>query len=142
MDTKDNIYNNDNNHSHSSADSSEKKTILYIEDNAVNRELVHCIIDLRSNLICIEAEDGKQGVELARRHLPHVILLDLKLPDMDGFTVLQHLKGNPETATIPVIALTGGAPLQDEKSTGFKGFLSKPLDINKFYDTLDSILQS
>jgi len=123
--------------------SSGKYTILYIEDNSTNRELVRYIIDLRPNLVYIEAEYGEEGLQLALQHHPDLILLDLHLPDIDGFTVFSRLAKNPETSDIPVIALTGSASPTDIQKTrvaGFKKFLSKPIDIKAFYNALDSIL--
>ncbi len=122
---------------------SRKYTVLYIEDNPTNRELVRHILELRSNFLYLEAENGKQGLQISKHHHPDLILLDIHLPDMDGFTVFKHLQNAPETADIPVIALTGSASpvdIQIGSAMGFKDFLSKPIDIKIFFAALDSAL--
>ena len=127
----------------STTGSSTKHTVLYIEDNSTNRQLVRYIIDMHPDLTLIEAENGTQGLEAARRFRPHLILLDIHLPDMDGFTVFRHLQSDPDTAHIPVVALSGSAApsdIQRGNMTGFKKFLSKPINIMEFNSTLDAIL--
>ncbi len=122
---------------------SKKQILLYIEDNSTNRELVRYIIDHRSGLIYLEAENGRQGLEMGKCHHPDLILLDIHLPDMDGFTVLRHLKSDPETADIPVIALTGSttaADIRKASEIGFTKFLSKPINIKEFNSALDAAL--
>ncbi len=131
--------------SSNSCDVPTKKSILYIEDNSTNRELVRYIIDMRPNLVYLEAENGKEGLDFAQRHQPDLIFLDIHLPDMDGFTVLSHLAQAPETSDIPVIALTGNASAIDIPTglaAGFKEILPKPIDIKKFFNVLDTILGS
>jgi CheY-like chemotaxis protein len=126
------------------ADSRGKHTVLYIEDSSTNRQLVRYILDLRPDLTLLEAEDGTQGLEIARRHKPDLILLDIHLPDMDGFAVFKHLQNDPDTAHIPVVALSGSAaPADIERgmTVGFKKFLSKPIDIKLLFTTLDTILR-
>jgi CheY-like chemotaxis protein len=144
METKKSYPATGTNISEQDAESFRKYTILYIEDNSTIRELVRYIIDLRPNLVYLEAENGKQGLELAQRHHPDLILLDIHLPDMDGFTVFSGLTHTPETSDIPVIALTGSASeidIQKGLAAGFKKFLPKPIDIKEFYNALDTILE-
>ena len=127
----------------STGGSSTKHTVLYIEDNSTNRQLVRYIFEMHPDLTLVEAEDGTQGLEAARRFRPHLILLDIHLPDMDGFTVFRHLQNDPDTAHIPVVALSGSAApadIQRGKMTGFRKFLSKPINIMEFNSTLDAIL--
>jgi CheY-like chemotaxis protein len=120
-----------------------KRTVLYIEDNSTIRQLLRYIIDLRPGFTLLEAENGAQGLEMARIHRPDLILLDIHLPDMNGFKVFEHLQKNPGTAKIPVVAMSGSAAPSDiEKGlrAGFKQFLSKPINIKEFLGTLDSIV--
>lgn len=122
--------------------SSKKHTVLYIEDNSTNRQLVRYIVDLRPELTLLEAEDGAQGLEMIRRHRPDLVLLDIHLPDMDGFTIFEQLQNDPDTAQIPVVALSGSAApadIQRGMTVGFKKFLSKPINIKVFFSTLDTI---
>ena len=124
------------------ARSSRKHTVLYIEDNSTNRQLVRYIVDLRPDLTLLEAEDGAQGLEMVRHHRPDLILLDIHLPDMDGFTIFKQLQNDPDTAHIPVVALSGSAApadIQRGMTVGFKKFLSKPINIKVFFSTLDTI---
>jgi CheY-like chemotaxis protein len=98
---------------------------------------------MRPNLVYLEAENGKKGLDFAQRHHPDLIFLDIHLPDMDGFTVLSHLSNTPETSDIPVIALTGNASAIDIPAglaAGFKEILSKPINLKAFFNVLDTIL--
>ena len=125
------------------AGSPRKRTVLYVEDNSTNRQLLRCIIDLRPDLTLLEAEDGAQGLEMIRRHRPDLILLDIHLPDMDGFMVFKHLQKDPDVAHIPVVAMSGSAApgdIQRGLTTGFRKFLPKPINIKELYDTFDAIL--
>jgi CheY-like chemotaxis protein len=120
-----------------------KHIVLYIEDNSTIRQLLRHIIDLRPGVILLEAENGAQGLAMALSRKPDLILLDIHLPDMNGFKVFEHLQKNPDTANIPVVAMSGSASPSDiEKGlrAGFRQFLPKPIDIKGFLGTLDSIL--
>jgi CheY-like chemotaxis protein len=119
-----------------------KHTVLYIEDNYTIRQLLRYILDLRPGITLLEAENGTQGLEMVLRHKPGLVLLDIHLPDMNGFTVFQHLQDNPDTASIPVVALSGSAAPSDiEKAlkTGFMKFLPKPIDIKELLSTVDAV---
>ena len=120
-------------------------SLLYIEDSVVNRRLVQQIINRQDNLTLLTAPDGKQGLELAETHQPELILLDIGLPDMDGYEVLAQLKNNENTRKIPVIALSANAMAEDlerGKQAGFNTYLTKPLNIPLLLKTLDSLLNS
>jgi CheY-like chemotaxis protein len=83
------------------------------------------------------------GIELAKSELPDLILLDLRLPDMDGITAFKELKSIKETENIPVIALTANAiDGESEKALtlGFKNYITKPLDIENFLNIIDKVL--
>ena len=118
-------------------------TLLYIEDNELNRMLLASIIEKRPSFALLSAVDGRQGVEMALRLRPDLILVDIGLPDIDGFAVLQELQKHPETRKIPLVALSGNASKEDiEKAyvAGFVGYLTKPLNIGLLFETLDGIL--
>ncbi len=120
------------------------RTILYIEDNAANRQLIEMIIELRADLTLILAEDGLTGLREAEEQQPDLILLDISLPDMDGREVLTRLRKNSKTREIPVISLSGD-PLVQPGTPGdpaFDGSLAKPIEIGKFYATIDQHLRS
>ena len=117
--------------------------VLYIEDNEVNIKLVGHIFSLRKNIIYLSTTKAMAGIELAKSELPDLILLDLRLPDMDGITAFKELKSIKETANIPVIALTANAiDGESEKALtlGFKNYITKPLDIENFLNIIDKVL--
>ena len=121
----------------------QQNTVLYIEDNAANRQLVEMILARRPNVTLLMAETGGSGLKLANEQLPGLILLDLSLPDMDGVDVLTRLKEDSWTATIPVFALSGDPHLQyRDGAPAFDGFLAKPIDIQKLFSVIDQYLNS
>jgi CheY-like chemotaxis protein len=92
----------------------------------------------------LSAQDGKIGLELARTHLPEMILMDINLPGINGFQALKTLQQDPTTAHIPVIALSANAMLYDiEKglAAGFFRYLTKPIKLNEFMIALDEALK-
>ncbi len=118
-------------------------TILYIEDDAANRQLVEFILARRPDLTLIEAENGKEGVKMAFAYLPNLILLDLSLPDTDGFEVLKELLENTKTMKIPTIAISGNSSAMDIQKgldAGFDGYLTKPVNIETLYNAIDTNL--
>jgi CheY-like chemotaxis protein len=119
------------------------RTILYIEDNPANLRLVQEIVACRAGLRLLTARDGHAGLALAQMERPAVILMDLNLPGMSGFEVLAQLRRDPETALIPVVALTANAMPRDIErglSAGFARYLTKPIDIEQFNEAIDGVL--
>lgn len=115
-------------------------TILYVEDNPTNMLLVELALRRRPSCRLIPAALGRLGLELACRHLPDLVLLDLHLPDVGGEEVLEKLKSNPATAGIPVVIVSADATTKRIKSLraqGAVGYLTKPLDLVRFFETLD-----
>jgi CheY-like chemotaxis protein len=105
-------------------------TILVIEDNSLNLELVGEVL-IAAGMRVIEARTGHAGLEAALQQRPALILLDIRLPGLDGFAVLQCLKANPATAAIPVIALTAQAMVGDREQAlkaGFDHYIPKPIN--------------
>jgi signal transduction histidine kinase/ActR/RegA family two-component response regulator len=124
-------------------DAAEPHLLLYVEDNPANLRLVEEIVAFRRDLRLLAAPDGHLGLQLARAHRPHAILMDLNLPGMSGFEVLKQLRSDPETAAIPVIALTANAMPRDVErglAAGFHRYLTKPIDIEKFTEAINSTL--
>lgn len=118
-------------------------SVLYIEDNAENLALVEQLIARRADLTMLSAMDGPAGIELARARQPDVILMDINLPGMNGFEVLQCLRDDAATARIPVLALSSDAyPRQIEKgmNAGFFQYLTKPFKFSDFQGALDTCL--
>ncbi len=119
------------------------KKILYIEDDLSLRRLVQFILERRDDLEMIEAETGFQGVKMAVEQRPDMILLDLSLPDLNGYDVFARLQSDDGVRKIPVIALSGDSLPEDiEKGlqAGFRDYLTKPIDIKTFYALLDETL--
>jgi CheY-like chemotaxis protein len=117
-------------------------TVLYIEDSEANRQLVAFILESKEYLTLLCAPDGTRGIAMARNHLPDIILLDISLPDIDGYSVLASLKGDPTTAKIPVIALSGYAapPTDNNSPMRFDRYLMKPITIAPLCEAIDELL--
>jgi signal transduction histidine kinase/ActR/RegA family two-component response regulator len=112
--------------------------VLYVEDNPANLALVEQILARHGGVRLISADDGPQGLALAREQQPALILMDIHLPVMDGYEVLARLRADPATRTIPVVALTAQAMPHDARraiQAGFDEYVSKPIDVPVF-DTL------
>lgn len=109
-------------------------TVLYVEDNADNLELVEQILTRHPNVTFLAATNGLAGILLAREHQPDAILMDINMPSMSGLAVLEVLLGDPKTAGIPVVALSSDAyPKQIEKGivAGFFCYMTKPFMIDE-----------
>ncbi len=120
-------------------------TLLYVEDNPANLMLVEELIARRPDITLSSATDALTGIELARATQPDVILMDIKLPGMNGMQALEILAADPATAHIPVVALSANAmPGDIEKglAAGFFRYLTKPIKVNEFMETLDALLTS
>ena len=121
----------------------QKHTLLYVEDNISNLKLVTQILARRSDIVMITAQTGKLGLDLAYAHQPDVILLDIMLPDMDGYQMVEHLRSREETQSTPLVALSANAMPRDIErglKAGFTHYLTKPLNINQFMSVMDEVL--
>jgi len=120
------------------------RTLLYIEDNVANMQLVEQLIARRPDLRLLSAGDGTRGIALAHIHQPEVILMDINLPGISGIQALKILREDPATAHIPVLAISANAmPLDIERGmkAGFFRYLTKPIKVSEFMDTLDLALE-
>jgi signal transduction histidine kinase/ActR/RegA family two-component response regulator len=118
------------------------RRVLYIEDNPANLKLIRKIIGLRPEFTLLDAMNAELGLEIARRELPDLILLDINLPGMSGIAAIAQLQAWPETAAIPVVAVTANAMKHDierGKSAGFADYLTKPVDIARLHQILDTL---
>jgi PAS domain S-box-containing protein len=118
------------------------RTILYIEDNPSNLELVERVLATRPGLKLISAMQGSRGIELARDHRPDVILLDLHLPDMSGEEVLRALREDPATEQMPIVVITADATrrtFSELFAAGADDFLTKPLDVKRLIEVVESV---
>jgi len=119
--------------------------ILQIEDNETNFRLAERILMDRPNIELLWATSGAKGFELAMKHSPTLILLDLNLPDIHGNDVLVQLRNNPATEKIPVIILSADvSPARIERTLqlGARDYLIKPFDIKRFLFLVDEALYS
>jgi two-component system, cell cycle response regulator DivK len=108
--------------------------ILIIEDNDKNRKLVRDVLQFKGYRTS-EAETAEVGLALARESRPALILMDIQLPGMSGIDALEHLRADPVTRDIPVMAVTASAMTQDRQkilAAGFDAYESKPIDVKGF----------
>jgi len=120
------------------------RSVLYVEDNRANMELVAQLIARRPDLCLLGAEDATRGIALVRQHHPDVILLDINLPGISGLQALKILKEDPDTRQIPVLALSANAMPRDIErglAAGFCRYLTKPIRVTEFMQALDVALQ-
>ena len=116
--------------------------LLYIEDNGVNVLLVEELVKSLSGLRIVSETTGTAGVERARALRPDLILVDMQLPDFDGFEVLRRLRAHPQTASIPCIALSANAMPDDIErglASGFDDYWTKPIRFKPFLEALDRL---
>jgi CheY-like chemotaxis protein len=119
-------------------------TLLYVEDNPENLKLVEQIIARRPEMSLLTAVTGMSGIEIARASHPDVILMDINLPELNGFEALKILRSDPITVHIPVIALSANAMTRDIKKgmeAGFFRYMTKPIKVNEFMEALDEALE-
>jgi two-component system cell cycle response regulator DivK len=112
--------------------------ILVVEDNPDNCELVRFLLE-NAGYEVLAARTGSQGLEMAVQELPDLILMDLTLPVMDGWTAARELKANTKTAHIPLLALTAHTLPGDRQralESGFNGYISKPINIARFTESI------
>ena len=115
-----------------------RKTVLIVEDNELNMKLFHDLLEAHGYDI-IGTRNGIEALDLARRHRPDLILMDIQLPEVSGLEVTKWLKDDPELRSIPVVAVTAFAMKGDEeriRQGGCEAYLSKPISVAKFIDTV------
>lgn len=118
-------------------------TVLYVEDNAINALLVVEVLRQWPEVRVVVAIDGASGLEQARQLQPDVLLLDMQLPDMDGLQVLKHLKQEPATQQLKVVALSANAMSTDVDATlraGACAYWTKPIDFAPFLEKMRGLL--
>ena len=120
-----------------------RSSILYIEDNPANLRLVEEVIKIKTNYVFLSAIDPREGLTMADKYKPNLILLDINLPGMDGYAVLEELQKNIVLREIPVIAVSADAMVNDlEKgiAAGFSDYIPKPINILKLINTIDTFM--
>jgi PAS domain S-box-containing protein len=119
-------------------------TVLYIEDNIGNVRLLERLLVHKPNVRLITSLEGRLGLQLAQQHRPDLILLDVHMPDLSGYEVLELLRDDVRTASIPVVMLSADASheqIQRFRDAGARDYLTKPLDLQHFLGQLDVYLQ-
>jgi len=118
--------------------------VLYVEDNADNRMLVRRIL-MAYDIDVDEADNARDGIEMAKTNPPDLILMDLSMPEMDGLTAMQHIRQIPHLAGVPVVALTANVREGDREMSlkaGADGYIGKPIDVDKFPDQVLNFVRS
>lgn len=118
------------------------ETILIVEDNAINMELATDLLEA-AGYVVHQARSAEEAIQAAQAVHPHLILMDVSLPGMDGLAATRALKSDPATRAIPVIILTAHAMKGDEdkaKVAGCAGYITKPIDTRAFPQTVARIL--
>jgi len=118
--------------------------LLYVEDNPANLRLIEQLIARRPEMRLLTAQNGNDGINLARASLPDVILMDINLPGISGIEAMQILRLDPLTAHIPIVALSANAIPRDIAKgleAGFFRYLTKPIKVNQFMDTMNEVME-
>ncbi|NOZ00040.1 MAG: response regulator [Chloroflexi bacterium] len=109
-----------------------KVTVLYVEDNAENRTLVRRVLEAEGYRM-IEADSAVQAFQQIKAHHPQLILMDINMPDVDGYTLTSQIKSLPDSRNIPIIAVTANVMRGDRERSleaGCDGYIQKPIDID------------
>jgi signal transduction histidine kinase/CheY-like chemotaxis protein len=122
-----------------------RHAVVYIEDNLANITLVQRIIAQRNDIELLPAMQGRLGIDLARQHRPALILMDLHLPDIPGEEVLQRLRDDPVTRSIPVVVVSADATtgqIQRLQAAGASAYLTKPFNVRELLDTVTQLVET
>jgi CheY-like chemotaxis protein len=117
--------------------------ILVVEDNEKSRKLVRDVLTFKGYEV-IDAETGEEGVRLAQKRRPSLILMDIRLPGIDGIEALGQLRAEPATREIPVLAMTASVMTEDRQKVmdaGFDAFQSKPIKVKDFVTAVAQLLE-
>src|SRR6516225_7478497 len=118
------------------------KTVLIVEDNELNMKLFHDLLEAHG-YDTVGTRNGIEALDLARKHHPDLILMDIQLPEVSGLEVTKWLKDDPDLKSIPVVAVTAFAMKGDEeriREGGCEAYLSKPISVGKFIETVRTFL--
>ena len=118
------------------------KTVLVVEDNELNMKLFHDLLEA-SGYNIVQTRNGLEAIDLARKHRPDLILMDIQLPEVSGLEVTKWLKEDDDLRSIPVIAVIAFAMKGDEeriRQGGCEAYLSKPISVTKFIETVKTYL--
>jgi two-component system cell cycle response regulator DivK len=119
------------------------KTVLIVEDNELNMKLFNDLLEAHG-YATVQSRNGVAAIDLARKHRPDLILMDIQLPEVSGLQVTQWIKDDEDLRHIPVIAITAFAMKGDEEKIrqgGCEAYLSKPISVVKFLETVRNYLE-
>jgi len=117
--------------------------ILIVEDNDKNRKLVRDVLTFKG-YETVESETGEEGVRLAEERRPSLVLMDIRLPGIDGVEALRRLRAEPTTRGIPVMAMTASVMSEDRRkimAAAFDGYQSKPINVTDFVAAVAQLLE-
>ena len=121
---------------------SARRRVLIVEDNPLNMKLFSAMVAAQGYEV-LRANDGRSGLDAARREHPDLIIMDLQLPDMSGLDVTRSLKADAETRDIAILATTAYALRGDEETirgSGCDGYMAKPIAVSEFLGLIDSLI--
>ena len=120
-----------------------KKTVLIVEDNELNMKLFNDLLEA-NGYATQQSKNGIEAIELAKRYLPDLILMDIQLPELSGLEAISLIKAEPSLKAIPIIAITAFAMRGDEEKirlAGCEGYISKPISVVKFLEAVNTFLK-
>ena len=129
---------------HTISNTSENPVILYIEDNPDNRKLVSRVLNAEGFTV-FSAEDAPEGFTILQTQTPDIILMDIQLPGIDGYTMTTELRKKEQLNKVPIVALTANVMSDDEQKSlqaGCNGFILKPINVDKLPDQVRSYIQN
>ncbi|HUG76056.1 MAG TPA: response regulator [Burkholderiales bacterium] len=116
--------------------------VLIVEDNEKNMKLARDVLQAKG-YATLEAVTGEEGVKLARERKPDLVLMDIQLPGINGIEAFRQIRGDPDTARIPVVALTASVTPTDRSqitAAGFDAFIGKPINLKEFVETVKRLV--
>jgi two-component system cell cycle response regulator DivK len=119
-----------------------EKLVLHVEDNSDNRLLVRRLLQAYGYQV-IEAENAARARQLVKTAHPDLILMDINMPDEDGYTLTNDLKAMPHLASVPIVAITANVMKGDRERTlsaGCDGYIEKPIDVDRFIDQVERFI--
>jgi FOG: CheY-like receiver len=120
------------------------RAILHVEDNSENRMLVKRLLQ-SGGFEVLEASNAEQAMEIVKNHIPDLILMDINMPDVDGYTLTNKIKAMQGFSKVPIVAITANVMKGDREKTmraGCDGYIEKPIDVDGFLDTIDRFLKN
>jgi two-component system, cell cycle response regulator DivK len=121
---------------------SSSKTILHVEDNLENRQLIRRLL-MSEDYQVLEADCALQALQVLSTHIPDLILMDINMPDIDGYALTSQLKARPDLTDVPIVAITANVMKGDRERTvqaGCDGYIEKPIDIDRFLDQISRFI--